>query len=191
MFLHQYFLATRVDVRWNVSAWKEKYSMVVNWNPEKVFSVIEILTDACRSSVLPIRSSNLSPLSSTLLMLSFRITLTSLTWPCTCSSWDEAYVGGWEFVSACEKWGGKNLMNRRCWCHQSISINGNGLQTTVCRPDVGAVTHMLILKTRRALKSYISVHLTILTTPQRKYLSPSGSEATILPQSNQEQKWLW
>lgn len=62
------------------------------------------LTDACRSSVLPIRSSNRSPLSSTLLMLSFSITLTSLTCPCTWSSLvAEAGAGACEFMSACEK----------------------------------------------------------------------------------------
>lgn len=61
MFFHQYFLATRVEVLWKESA--------VAWS----------------SPVLPIKSSNCSPRSSTLLMLSFRITFTSLTWPCTWS----------------------------------------------------------------------------------------------------------
>lgn len=65
----------------------------------------EILTVACRSSVFPIRSSNLSPLSSTLLMLSFRMILTSLTWPCTWSSLAEPGAGVCGFDSACEKRG--------------------------------------------------------------------------------------
>lgn len=65
----------------------------------------QILTDACRSSVLPIRSSNLSPLSSTLLMLSVRMTLTSFTWPCTWSILETAPAGGgWDVTSACQKW---------------------------------------------------------------------------------------
>lgn len=59
MFFHQYFLATLVDVLWKESA------------------------VARRSSVLSIRSSSFSPLSRTLFMLSFRITLTSLTWSWT------------------------------------------------------------------------------------------------------------
>lgn len=68
-------------------------------------AVIKIPTDACRSSVVLIRSSNLSPLSSTLLMLSFRITLTSLTWLCTWSNLgDWLYVGVWGLRSAYEKW---------------------------------------------------------------------------------------
>lgn len=70
MFFHQYFLATRVDVLWKESA------------------------EACRSSVFPIRSSNRSPLSRTLLMLSVRITFTSFTWLWTFSSF-EAEAGSW------------------------------------------------------------------------------------------------
>lgn len=76
MFFHQYFRATREDVLWKESA------------------------EACRSSVLPMRSSNRSPLSRTLLILSLRITLTSLTWPCTWSSLaDEPVELGWIFGS--------------------------------------------------------------------------------------------
>lgn len=77
IFFHQYFLATRLDVLWKESA------------------------DACRSSVLPMRSSKRSPLSRTLLILSLRITLTSLTWPCTWSRLlDEPVEVGWMFGSA-------------------------------------------------------------------------------------------
>lgn len=107
MFFHQYFLATREDVLWNESA------------------------DACRPSVLPMRSSNLSPRSSTLLMLSFRITFTSFTWPCTWSSLvGEAVAGDWKFGSAisCEKIRCRPTLSWYVWAKGSVCSPQRDLQ---------------------------------------------------------------
>lgn len=77
----QYFMSMAVTHFGGGGSPKEKASINI-----RVGGVSKRLTDACRSSDFPIRSSSLSPLCSTLLMLSVRMTLTSFTWLCMWST---------------------------------------------------------------------------------------------------------